>query len=916
MNKATSTFLAIVFILACGASAQIFTQAETMNLTNYSQESCEFASGGKCIKVNKDATGTAAWNFTGLDGTYDIKVWYFDERDGQSTFGVYVDGTRVDSWKASRSSCSDVPAKCNLKSRALMGIKIRNGWQIRFQGTYSSPGEYARFDCVYFNAAPSVSVPVAVPSGIFAGGKTTLSVIAADDGGESNLKYTWKKLSGPGKVSYSRQGTNAAKTTVVTIPVAGTYVFVVDVCDRGFTYGHPLSGTEPAKSRISAPVTVTVGTVNTPPTVAKPASAASNPVTGTSTVVSALGADDGGEANLIYTWDVIGTPPQPVAFSINGTNASKTTTVSFVKAGIYGLRVTMKDTGNLSAASTVNITVQQTTKVISVKPDFQRILINTTQQFTASADSDQFGNSVTPQPSFAWTVSGGGTINDAGLFSAQGFVGGPYTLTASVGSTKGTAGVSVCNDSFDAFSKIAAASFSTMSGIMTEACAEGGLDVSGINDQDYLVFYNVNFGSQGATIFCARVASGASGGGSMELRLDSPSASPVGVCTVPATGGWQTWADAICNFSCPGGKHTLYVKFTGAGKQDLFSVNVIHFTTISSIAAGDLTTFFLTSDSTLWALGDNSYGQLGDGTKINRISPVRILSGVKAASSGGTHSLFLKTDGTLWACGDNSYGQLGDGTLVDHSTPMQMMAGVTSMRAGGEFSLILKSDGTLWACGYNNEGELGDGTADDHSLPEQIMSDVKSLAKGQSWHNLVVKTDGTLWAFGFNEAGQVGDGTLNDRYVPIQIMEGVSCVAAGWDHSLIVKTDGTLWACGYNAEGALGDGTGVDELTPIQVMSGVKDVTAGDDYSLVLKADSTVWGFGINNGGELGTGDTGNRFSPVQVLSGVQSIDVGQCHSIMLKTDKTLWGCGISGSGELGVTGVPNWLTPQLIIFK
>ena len=659
---------------------------------------------------------------------------------------------------------------------------------------------------------------------------------------------------------------------------------------------------------------VTVSSVNTPPTVAKPASAASNPVIGTSTTVSVLGADDNGEANLTYTWDEASTPPQPVAFGSNGTNASKTTVVSFVKAGTYFLRATIKDAGNLSVTSTVTLVVQQTPATISVKPGYQRVLINTTQQFTASADSDQFGKPVSPQPSFAWSVSGGGTMNSSGLFLARSGVGGPYTVTASSGhsTAKGTASLSVCNDSFDAFSRIPAASFSNMSGITVETCAEGGLDVTGISDQDYVSFFNVDFGSNGATIFCARVASGANGG-TMQLRLDSASAPIAGSCTVPATGGWQTWTDAICNFSGASGKHTLFVKFAGAGNNELFNLSVIHFTRISSVAAGDVATFFLTSDSTLWALGSNDYGQLGDGTTVDRDYPVRIMSGIRAMSSGVSHSLFLKTDGTLWACGDNSYGQLGDGTSLSRLAPVQVMSGVQSMRAGGDFSLMLKTDGTLWACGDNVVGELGDNTTVSQSIPEQIMSNVKCLPKGQSWHNLVVKNDSTLWTFGFNEDGQLGDGTTNDRYDPIQIMSGVQCVAGGWDHSLIVKTDGTLWACGLNASGELGDATDVDKLTPVQVMTGVKDVSAGNDYSIVLKADSTVWGFGANDAGQLGTGDTVDRFSPVQILSGVLSIDVGQCHSLMVKSDNTLWGCGVSCFGELGVPGTVNWLTPQLI---
>jgi alpha-tubulin suppressor-like RCC1 family protein len=75
------------------------------------------------------------------------------------------------------------------------------------------------------------------------------------------------------------------------------------------------------------------------------------------------------------------------------------------------------------------------------------------------------------------------------------------------------------------------------------------------------------------------------------------------------------------------------------------------------------------------------------------------MSDVKSIAAGGDHSLFLRTDGTLWACGDNYAGQLGDGTEIDRSTPVQVLTGVKSMAAGYDHNLILKTDSTLWACG-------------------------------------------------------------------------------------------------------------------------------------------------------------------------------------------------------------------------
>jgi hypothetical protein len=96
---------------------------------------------------------------------------------------------------------------------------------------------------------------------------------------------------------------------------------------------------------------------NAAPTVTTAASASPNPVTGTTTTLSVLGADDGGEANLTYTWSTTGTPPAPVSFSANSSNAAKTTTATFSKAGTYTFQVRITDAAGLSTTISVIVTI-------------------------------------------------------------------------------------------------------------------------------------------------------------------------------------------------------------------------------------------------------------------------------------------------------------------------------------------------------------------------------------------------------------------------------------------------------------------------------------------------------------------------------------------------------------------------------
>jgi O-glycosyl hydrolase len=96
---------------------------------------------------------------------------------------------------------------------------------------------------------------------------------------------------------------------------------------------------------------------NTPPTVATAAAASPSTVTDTTTALSVLGADNGGESNLKYTWSTIGTPPAAVNFSANGSNAAKNTTATFSKAGTYNFQVTIMDSGGLNVSSSVSVIV-------------------------------------------------------------------------------------------------------------------------------------------------------------------------------------------------------------------------------------------------------------------------------------------------------------------------------------------------------------------------------------------------------------------------------------------------------------------------------------------------------------------------------------------------------------------------------
>ena len=376
---------------------------------------------------------------------------------------------------------------------------------------------------------------------------------------------------------------------------------------------------------------------------------------------------------------------------------------------------------------------------------------------------------------------------------------------------------------------------------------------------------------------------------------------------------------------------TSKMKFIPQSCLLLFLFQAVHLQAaiVTNIAAGSDHSLFIKSDGSLWVMGFDVYGQLGDGTLgfapyygTNRPEQIAA-SNVVAIAAGGDHSLFIKSDGSLWAMGLNYFGQLGDGTYGDNTVysgtnrPEQIVTDhVVAVAAGSNHSLFLKSDGSLWAMGFNAFGQLGDGTLDNANSPEEIVSsNVIAIAAGGG-HSLFLKSDGSLWAMGENESGQLGDGTFDNVNTPEEIVaSNVIAIAAGGYHSLFLESDGSLWVMGDNEYGQLGDGTFNNADQPEQIVSNGVRAIAGGTQSLFLKSDGSLWAMGLNDYGQLGDGTFNTTNQPEQIISkGVVAIAAGGLHSLFLRADGTLWGVGYDDAGQLGDGFLGNSLLPEQLV--
>jgi alpha-tubulin suppressor-like RCC1 family protein len=333
--------------------------------------------------------------------------------------------------------------------------------------------------------------------------------------------------------------------------------------------------------------------------------------------------------------------------------------------------------------------------------------------------------------------------------------------------------------------------------------------------------------------------------------------------------------------------------------------------TTTAIATGDSHSLALRSDGTVWAVGANGSGELGDGTTTNRRTPERVsgLTSIQAIAVGDDHSLALSTNGTVWAWGNNEYGQLGDGTNTNRSTPVQVtnLINVQAIAAGDEHSIALLMDGTVWAWGRNEFGQLGNNTTSDRNIPVPVRLDeslrIQAIAASGN-HSMALQTDGTVWAW--------GEKIRRPRSIPGRIpnLTGVQAIAAGPSHSLALRSDGSISAWGSNLSGELGDGTTNYADNPVQVagLTNVTAIAAGSTHSVAVRSDGTVFAWGGNRYGQLGDATKVNSSSPQEIksLTGVQTVAAAGRHSLALKTDGSVTGWGEDYFGQLGVTSLPS----------
>ncbi|MEZ4337284.1 MAG: hypothetical protein R3B82_11715 [Sandaracinaceae bacterium] len=299
---------------------------------------------------------------------------------------------------------------------------------------------------------------------------------------------------------------------------------------------------------------------------------------------------------------------------------------------------------------------------------------------------------------------------------------------------------------------------------------------------------------------------------------------------------------------------------------------------VVEIATGAEHSCALRRDGTVYCWGAGLRGQLGDGSEgeeaQSQPTPVRVrdLDDAEHLAAGDYHTCALRHGGGVACWGDDAAGQLGDGEPIGgrSAVPVELdLEGVTALAAGGLHTCAATPEGTFcW--GQGADGQLGNGGTDRSSFPDRVRTDATfvELALGRA-HSCGRTDRGRVLCWGTDAQGQLGDGREGPERAlvprPVEDLPVALDLGAGADHTCARIDTDEIYCWGANGRGQLGDGTLLDAFHPVPgPVSGV-ELAAGAEHTCVLHDFGMVTCWGDNEHGQLGDGRVAWRFLPAPV---------------------------------------------------
>lgn len=349
---------------------------------------------------------------------------------------------------------------------------------------------------------------------------------------------------------------------------------------------------------------------------------------------------------------------------------------------------------------------------------------------------------------------------------------------------------------------------------------------------------------------------------------------------------------------------------------------------LASLQAYQQSTYALSAEGNIWVWGRETGILSYSSSETNGPEMIPDLNQVASFAINLDTLCAVKTDQSVWCMGNNNNGELGDGNSPnDSDVPVQVdntnMSAVTTVVVGSGHACGLETNGDLWCWGDNSSGQLGDNNApNDSDVPVQVLSGVGQIASKISHSCALLPSSQSVYCWGYNSQGQTGVNTSSSTVSKPQDvgLTGVESVVVGNRHSCALKSDRSVWCWGDNSNGQLGIGTYSNTGTyqPQQVTGLTATAIFADDYAnCALDESEQLWCWGSNNEG-FGLEEFGRRLTTPTLteLSDVSSVTWGNSHACFIDHQNETYCAGEYDYGQLGSGRLVKSLSPVEIVLE
>jgi alpha-tubulin suppressor-like RCC1 family protein len=375
-----------------------------------------------------------------------------------------------------------------------------------------------------------------------------------------------------------------------------------------------------------------------------------------------------------------------------------------------------------------------------------------------------------------------------------------------------------------------------------------------------------------------------------------------GTTTASAVNGVATFSDLSINNLGVGYTLAASAANLANGSSDPFTIRSP--LVVAMVSAGYFHACAHTTSNASYCWGENTGGQLGDGTTSQRLSPV-LVSGPQIfdrISAGRSHTCGLTASGSVYCWGSIP--------AANSTSPVAVSGGLTfaNVAAGYAHNCGVTTSGAGYCWGDNTSGGLGNGSQIATNVPSPVSGGLTfaSISSGRLF-SCGLTTAGSGYCWGDNTSGLLGDGTGTRRLTPVALASQLkfTMIGAGGFHACGLTTAGAVYCWGSNAFGELGTGTSASSLVPVPVAGGLTfaSLSVGNRHNCAVTAAGAAYCWGDNFDGLLGNGSsTGVSTTPVPVSGGLAftSVSAGRFHTCGVTTNGTAYCWGGNSSGTLG----------------